>query len=467
MRSVSEDRVADHDIADRGIAWECCAADGCTGVRLPAGERCWVHADQVARDLAAKRLGQDGILDARGVPVTGTLLSDLLAAAPEDERGNAVLESADFAAATFHDDAVFDAVTFHGTAVFRGAAFHGQAKLIQVAFDAVADFSGADFSGDAVIAGAAFKGHARFSQATFRGRTSVGMVSFDDRADFSGAVFEGDARFGGTAFHRDALFDGAAFRQSADFGKADIFSDATADPVLQALHPPGSNGPVPEPDRAARNTGAAFRSAAYFRQATFGGDAEFSHVTFEHDAVFAQAAFQDCARFTRAQFAGSPDPWDDPGRGADFAGSVFHHDAWFDGAAFSEQAAFDGVTFHGQADFTDATFEGDGRFRRATFGGTADFGGGLPGMPGAAFRHAADFSDATFRGQANFSEVTAERAVIFRGSDFEQTRELGPLLAGHELVLDNATFAQPVRIEAATAALACGRHSSSPGCSSG
>ncbi len=52
------------------------------GVRLPAGDKCWAHAHGNDLQAALKRLGEDGRLDARGVPISKDLLHQLLAAVP-------------------------------------------------------------------------------------------------------------------------------------------------------------------------------------------------------------------------------------------------------------------------------------------------------------------------------------------------------------------------------------------------
>jgi hypothetical protein len=73
---------------------ETCAADSCSGVRLTAGNRCWAHADDQDARAALKELGEDGDLDARGVPITAQLLQRLLRAAPTDRQGRPSLNSA-------------------------------------------------------------------------------------------------------------------------------------------------------------------------------------------------------------------------------------------------------------------------------------------------------------------------------------------------------------------------------------
>src|SRR6266545_1910473 len=70
---------------DHNVDWETCADDGCIGVRLPTSTKCWAHAVDTELELAFKRLGEHGLLDARGVLITQELLRRLLAAAPHDD----------------------------------------------------------------------------------------------------------------------------------------------------------------------------------------------------------------------------------------------------------------------------------------------------------------------------------------------------------------------------------------------
>jgi hypothetical protein len=74
-------------MTDDNVGWEMCAHDGCLGVRLPTGGKCWAHAAGTDLDSALKRLGEDGQLDARGVPITQELLGRLLSAVPRDDHG--------------------------------------------------------------------------------------------------------------------------------------------------------------------------------------------------------------------------------------------------------------------------------------------------------------------------------------------------------------------------------------------
>jgi uncharacterized protein YjbI with pentapeptide repeats len=242
MRRTSEDQVADHN-----VDWEPCTQVDCIGIPLQTGERCWAHAAATDLDAALKRLGEDGRLDARGVPITADLLERLLAAVPHDEHAHAVLPDAQFDKATFQGDARFGEATFQGDARFSGATFQGDAR-----------FYGATFQGDAGFYGATFRGAAGFSGATFR-----------DTAGFSGATFRGAAGFDRTTFRGTAGFDRATFQDTAGFH------------------------------------GATFRGAAAFSGATFQGHAAFRGATFRCDAGFKRVTFQGRVRFYGATFRGN------------------------------------------------------------------------------------------------------------------------------------------------------------------
>jgi hypothetical protein len=82
-------------VTDHNVDWATCADDGCNGIRLPTGDKCWAHAAEADLDPALKRLGEDGRLDARGVPITQELLERLLAARRVQKLGRGTLSSQD------------------------------------------------------------------------------------------------------------------------------------------------------------------------------------------------------------------------------------------------------------------------------------------------------------------------------------------------------------------------------------
>ena len=199
-------------MADPTVDWETCADADCAGVPLPTSQKCWVHAADADLEVALKRLGEDGRLDARGVPLTQELLKRLLAAAPRDDHGRPVLT-----------DPRFDKATFNGKATFKGGSgFYG------TVFEGSASFGGATFEGTASFGGATFKGDAGFYGATFEGTAAFHGATFEGEAWFDGATFKGEARFVEACFQRDAEFDRATFHGDAWFNRARVNRDAVS-----------------------------------------------------------------------------------------------------------------------------------------------------------------------------------------------------------------------------------------------
>ena len=106
-----------------GIQWPICGEHGCIGVGLGAPARCIAHARDEDRNATLRQLGETGEIDARGVPITQTLLEQILAAAPRDAEDHPKFKTARFDWATFQGKAVFDGAIFQGKAVFRVATF--------------------------------------------------------------------------------------------------------------------------------------------------------------------------------------------------------------------------------------------------------------------------------------------------------------------------------------------------------
>ena len=200
-------------MADPTVDWETCADADCAGVPVPTSQKCWVHAADADLEVALKRLGEDGRLDARGVPLTQELLKRLLAAAPRDDHGRPVLTDPRFDKAAFKGKATFKGgsgfygTVFEGTASFGGATFKGDAGFYGATFEGTAAFHGATFEGEAWFDGATFKGEARFVEACFQ-----------RDAEFDRATFHGDAWFNRARVNRDAVFLGATFQQARRLG---------------------------------------------------------------------------------------------------------------------------------------------------------------------------------------------------------------------------------------------------------
>jgi uncharacterized protein YjbI with pentapeptide repeats len=231
---------------------------------------------------------------------------------------------------------------------------------------------------------------------------------------FGRATFEGDAWFLGATFEGDAEFKGATFEGDANL-QATFQSDAGFD-------------------------GATFRRGAGFDHAVFEGDAGFNDAIFEGDAGFNEAVFRGLARFVRATFRGD----------TEFEEAIFQGEARFVEARFEGLARFGWTVFRGLASFAGATFRGDAGFEKASFQGDTWFWG-------VTFQRDAEFGKATFQGNARFDDVEFRRDARFRRVSFEGTRRFGPVLAHRGLVLDEANFTEPVRIEVSTTGICCRR----------
>ena len=409
---------------------ETCAADSCSGVRLTAGNRCWAHAHDHDVDAGLKRLGEDGDLDARGIPITAQLLQRLLRAAPTDPQGRPSLNSARFSQATFTDEVSFNGVVFHGEAEFDGAAFEGEVGFGGATFEDRAGFTGVTFEEDVDFDGVVFEGEVDFSRATFKGWTAFNGATFMDVARFDAATFEGEAAFGSGATFKDVVgFELVSFKGLVDFSHVSFEGGAELGRATftEALF-----------------SWASFQGWARFDETSFEAGPGFGSVSFKGGAAFRHAIFKDGAVFADASFEGL----------TGFDEATIHNEAGFHRATFKKQAWFPAVTFKGWAAFQEASFEGWAQFDGATFEGEA-------GFSGATFKDGAEFSRTIFQWHALFDAVTFEDAAYFQEAAFESVPEFGPVRVRRQLDLDRATFKQRVRIEAAAATL-CARRAQFP-----
>jgi uncharacterized protein YjbI with pentapeptide repeats len=373
-------------MADRvDVDWKTCDLDGCIGIQLLDGGKCWAHADEQHLEAALEQVRKRGRLDARGVLISEKLLKLLIAAATSGSRGY-VLEDARFELATFLSDADFSLKEFTGTALFVRATFKRDANFEFTKFGPVkyrlsskddAAFAGAIFEGSTSFRDAKFERVANFERAEFKKAAWFWGVFFWSRAEFSHATFREDAWFYQTSFRDDAWFHGTTFDRAAYFW---TLTD------LLNLH------------RDDRNYAATFRGRAHFPGATF-NDAEFSHVTFKRDAVFS---------------------------GATFANAQFRE------ARFGIDALFTGVTFQRYAGFAGATFQGDAWFRAAKFEQSRELG------PLRA-RKALVFDHAVFRQAVTISASAA--ACCCHHTQFTDGTQLR--LRWADVVLDDASLSAP------------------------
>jgi uncharacterized protein YjbI with pentapeptide repeats len=292
------------------VDWPTCDHEGCIGIRLGLGSMCLAHAAAAERDEELDRIGDTGEIDLRGAPISSELLEQVIAAAPHDAGGQALIASADFGRATLYGDAVFDGATFEGWAAFQAATFGGDAAFRRAAFQGGAGFEGVTFQGSAVFDEATFQGDAGFDAATFKGWAGFEAVTFEGEAVFREATFHRDAMFDIATFHGDAMFNPATFQGNAGFDVATFQGHA------------GFNV-------------ATFQSDAGFNAATFQGRAVFLRATF-HDTAFRRATFHEPATFTEATFLGD----------AGFADVEFRHRVRFDRARFERSRKFGPLLAH-------------------------------------------------------------------------------------------------------------------------
>ena len=205
---------------------------------VAADGRCFAHLSGSALDGALETANRREYIDARGVCISGGLLSRLIDAAQSSIGDPRILRAVKFDQAVFDCDADFEAVTFDGEASFVNATFQKRANFYDARFNATSAFRGTTFLGDARFTG-----------------------PFKQTASFPGTTFAGEALFGGgTEFHGGASFFRAVFKMNAKFHKArfrglTIFGEAT------------------------------FLGFPVFGGAVVDGDADFRHTTFRRGAV--------------------------------------------------------------------------------------------------------------------------------------------------------------------------------------
>jgi hypothetical protein len=327
--------------------WATCDHDGCSGSRVANTTWCLAHADSPTQDAELKRIGVEGTVDARGVPLTAGLLQRILAAAPrEDDRPTLALAS--FDQATFQGGADFGGITFQGPAVFAGAMFedeagftdalfHDHAEFSQVAFQGRVELGRASFQRTTRFARVTFQRNASFDEAQFLGDVEFGTSVFAGPTSFRAARFDGDARFGNVQFLQDTAFGSAAFLGSAWFGQTRFGGRASF-------------------------AGTHFMEFAAFLGAQFKGEAEFVDARFDSRATFVQTRFIRRANFGQVSFEGR----------AAFDKSYFGGDALFGKVRFQRGATFLESEFIRDVEFTVTLSYADVRFNKAQFrqGGT-------------------------------------------------------------------------------------------------
>ena len=176
--------------------------------------------------------------------------------------------------------------------------------------------------------------------ATFKGKLDF-ISARIGTANFNEAVFKKLVNFNKAQIKESAFFKSATFNVEADFGYAQIGSNA-------------------EFTRALFKESASFDSAkieegAFFNPATFEGEANFTHARIGTNAEFIGALFEKSAFFNNSQIEGM----------AVFDLTTFEGKAGFRNARIGSDAGFSGVVFKEQAIFYGSQIEGSILFNSA------------------------------------------------------------------------------------------------------
>ncbi|WP_165975696.1 pentapeptide repeat-containing protein [Actinomadura rubrisoli] len=214
----------------------------------------------------------------------------------------------------------------------------------------------------------------------------------------------------------DRFVDG--LRPGADLDLRGVTVQAwMLDALLDAL-----TGPDGRPHLGrTRFDGAVLPSHAVLRGACVEGDSTFNGACFLGGASFYDARFFGNVSFRGARFGGN----------MSFHGARFHRHASFEEAVFANDALFGEAVWHADASFRRAVFIGAACFDRARFG-----------------RDAA-MQAACFGGAVSFKRVQVARHARLDRTRFRRGLWLGPLVAGGEICLSDATAHGGLRIHAA------------------
>jgi hypothetical protein len=197
LRQSNKGRRFDHE-----RPWRTCTTPDCVGVRYRRDSKCLAHLDEEQLRDALRRVGSDGVVDARGVSFGSGLSSRLRRALPRDEDGRPWLLNARFSQATFDDVVEFRGVQFKGTTWFDHARFNARVSFEQAAFEGVAEFRSA-----------VFRDVAWFDRVLFSSGAWLDQAIFCDIAWFGRATFEYARQIGPVLVHKALVLDVATFKQ--------------------------------------------------------------------------------------------------------------------------------------------------------------------------------------------------------------------------------------------------------------
>lgn len=239
------------------VFWPTCDQDGCIGIRLETGTRCWRHARGSELNTALEQVANGSKIDARGTRISRALLQEIIARVPRNDEGCSILTDAAFENAIFEGNANFERVIFAGSSRFDRAIFNGDARFSNVTFTAYTQFLFTTFKGDVEFGGTTFENGSWFAGSVFGGSAFGGNVTFGGEATFSNVTFNGSTGFGGSTFQDEANFNGTKF-----LGEDTTFRGVTF-------------------ERNAHFMDTTFRGYAWFDRAIFNGSVLFDETTFQ------------------------------------------------------------------------------------------------------------------------------------------------------------------------------------------
>lgn len=392
-----------------------CADPECSAPLVEGLPACLAHLDEGARAAYLAQVRAGRTLDARGMTISAELFeqvtrhhrrqpepTDRYLTRMEEQRAGAPAATPGLA---HFDDATFEAgISLDGLDFPQGASFQ-RAHFADLTVGTVV------FGGPVSFAAALFTAPADFGQATFDGDATFDRADFRREALFSGVRFEQEAtfrhtRFGDVAsFGNDTDHDGAGFGGTADFSAAQFSGPAYFGQRSGSAEGDfrfDRNGPASFSGQALF-TGCTFAGAAAFDRAEF-GLTDFARSQFTEAVSFAECHFRHLATFDRAEFT-----------------DLLLHDA-----RFGPGASFVGIRVSGLLELANVRCAGDLKFDEAVLGGRTDL-----------------------------TLLHVKGRLWFIRSQFERSRDLGPIAALDKLDLDHATFHENVRIEVAAARVLC------------
>jgi hypothetical protein len=228
----------------------------------------WPAADFA---LMLRRVREDGVVHAPGRRITADTLERILAAAPRDGGGRALLRDVDFSCATFSEDATFAGATFVGVADFSGATFAKVVAFTGSSFEDGVTFSDARFAGGDLGAIHARRGLS-FERAAFSRPVSAVLAA--RHVSFSGVVFAESARI--------AVAHGEVELADARFGRPSVILASAAE-----------NGPEPSSrprivSLRGADTDNLLLSGLDLSQCRFAGASNLDRLRMEGSATFAE-----------------------------------------------------------------------------------------------------------------------------------------------------------------------------------